>query len=230
MPIIPRVTFGYFQQYSTRRWVGDISSTDPHRTVPVDRHRLGRRINFFVQAYQRIIVAKEPVEKHLVDYRPPAFLVESIALIFDLTPEATRVRAESRLRRNPAHDETAAPLTLFGDSLKLLTLQIDGNEPAERLEDGERLKITDVPDAFTLLVETEIAPVSNTRLEGLYLSNGTFCTQCEAEGFRRITWFPDRPDVMTTYRVTIRADKKKQPVLLSNGNLEDSGELADGRH
>lgn len=175
-------------------------------------------------------MAKEPVEKHLVDYRPPAFLVESIALIFDLTPEATRVRAESRLRRNPAHDETAAPLTLFGDSLKLLTLQIDGNEPAERLEDGERLKITDVPDAFTLLVETEIAPVSNTRLEGLYLSNGTFCTQCEAEGFRRITWFPDRPDVMTTYRVTIRADKKKQPVLLSNGNLEDSGELADGRH
>ena len=175
-------------------------------------------------------MAKERVQKYLADYRPPAFLVDSIALTFDLDPEATRVRAESRLRRNPALDETEAPLTLYGDGLKLLSLQIDGSEPAERLEEGERLEIAGVPDEFTLLVETEIAPARNTRLEGLYLSNGTFCTQCEAEGFRRITWFPDRPDVMTTYRVTIRADKKDQPVLLSNGNLEDSGELAAGRH
>ncbi len=166
----------------------------------------------------------------LEDYRPPAFLVDSIALTFDLDPDATRVRAESRLRRNPARDEAGAPLTLYGDGLKLLSLYIDGKEPAEMREEGERLEIDGVPDEFTLTVETEIAPAGNTRLEGLYLSNGTFCTQCEAEGFRRITWFPDRPDVMTTYRVTIRADKKDQPVLLSNGNLEDSGELPDGRH
>jgi aminopeptidase N len=175
-------------------------------------------------------VAKEPVQKRLADYRPPAFLVDSISLTFDLDPEATKVRAESRLRRNPARDETDAPLELYGDGLKLLSLQIDGGEPVEHLEEGERLDIAGVPNEFTLLVETEIAPARNTRLEGLYLSNGTFCTQCEAEGFRRITWFPDRPDVMTTYRVTIRADKKDQPVLLSNGNLEDSGELPDGRH
>jgi len=177
-----------------------------------------------------IIVATERVETRLADYRPPAFLVDSIDLTFDLDAEATRVRAESRLRRNPARDEAGAPLTLYGDSLKLLSLRIDGAEPAARHEEGERLDIAGVPDTFTLSVETEIAPAHNTHLQGLYLSNGIFCTQCEAEGFRRITWFPDRPDVMTIYRVTIRADRKAQPVLLSNGNLEDSGELPDGRH
>ncbi|HZD26488.1 MAG TPA: aminopeptidase N, partial [Alphaproteobacteria bacterium] len=171
-----------------------------------------------------------PQTIRLADYRPPAFLVDSIELTFDLDPEATRVRAESRLRRNRARGEADAPLTLYGDGLKLLSLRIDGKEPAERSEDGESLEIAGVPDDFTLLVETEIAPARNTRLEGLYLSNGTFCTQCEPEGFRRITWFPDRPDVMATYRVTIRGDRKDQPMLLSNGNLEDSGELPDGRH
>ncbi|MEX2481437.1 MAG: M1 family aminopeptidase, partial [Gammaproteobacteria bacterium] len=171
-----------------------------------------------------------PQTVYLADYRPPAFLVDSIEFTFDLDPEATRVRAESRLRRNPAGDDMAGPLTLYGDSLKLLLLQIDGSEPAERRTQGESLEIAGVPDEFTLVVETEIAPARNTRLEGLYLSNGTFCTQCEPEGFRRITWFPDRPDVMATYGVTIRADRKKQPVLLSNGNLVDSGELPDGRH
>jgi aminopeptidase N len=171
-----------------------------------------------------------PQTIRLTDYRPPAFLVDSIALTFDLDPDATRVRAESRLRRNPARDEAGAPLTLYGDSLKLLSLQIDGSERPDRHEEGESLVIGGVPDAFTLVVETEIAPARNTRLEGLYLSNGTFCTQCEPEGFRRITWFPDRPDVMATYRVTIRGNRKDQPVLLSNGNLEDSGELPDGRH
>ena len=173
-----------------------------------------------------------PKTIHLSDYQPPAFLVEKVALEFDLEPEDTRVLARLSLRRNPAHGHAGAPLRLEGEGMELVSLALDGRqmEAAEYAVDAAGLSLAKVPDAFELAVVTRIAPAANTKLEGLYQSSGIFCTQCEAEGFRRITYFPDRPDVMTTYRVTVRADKAACPVLLSNGNLADAGELPDGRH
>ncbi len=173
-----------------------------------------------------------PKTIHLSDYQPPAFLVEKVALEFDLEPEDTRVLARLSLRRNPAHGHAGAPLRLEGEGMELVSLALDGRqmEATEYAVDTAGLSLAKVPDAFDLEVVTRIAPAANTKLEGLYQSSGIFCTQCEAEGFRRITYFPDRPDVMTTYRVTVRADKAACPVLLSNGNLADAGELPDGRH
>ena len=173
-----------------------------------------------------------PKTIHLSDYQPPAFLVEKVALEFDLEPEDTRVLARLSLRRNPEHGHAGAPLRLEGEGMELVSLALDGRqmEATEYAVDTAGLSLAKVPDAFDLEVVTRIAPAANTKLEGLYQSSGIFCTQCEAEGFRRITYFPDRPDVMTTYRVTVRADKAACPVLLSNGNLADAGELPDGRH
>ena len=165
----------------------------------------------------------------LSDYAPYPFTVESLALVFDLDPKTTRV--ESTLRLTRVGDATAA-LELDGEDMTLVSVSIDGTPiPADRYEKTDSgLRIASVPDAFTLTVVTEIAPEDNTKLEGLYLSNGMYCTQCEAEGFRRITYFPDRPDVMTTYRVTLRGDTATTPVLLSNGNRVEEGPLPDGRH
>src|SRR5690606_2885941 len=163
------------------------------------------------------VSAERPQAIYLKDYRPPAYQVERLELAFDLHETATRVTA--RLSLTAA--ERGAPLRLDGEDCKLLSLSLDGKplpEDAYQLDD-KSLTIAAPPERFELTVETEIDPSSNTRLEGLYLSGGTFCTQCEAEGFRRITYFPDRPDVLTRYRVTIRADKTRYPVLLSNGNL-----------
>ncbi len=173
-----------------------------------------------------------PKTIHLSDYQPPAFLVEKVSLEFDLEPESTRVLARLSLRRNPEHGDSGAPLRLEGEELELISLAMDGRqmESAEYAVDEAGLSLVEAPDAFELEVVTRIAPAANTKLEGLYQSGGIFCTQCEAEGFRRITYFPDRPDVMTTYRATVRADKAACPVLLSNGNLVDAGDLPDGRH
>jgi len=173
-----------------------------------------------------------PKTIRLADYRPPAFLVETVELDFDLHPNATRVETTLRLRRNPAYGDPSAPLTLDGDDLTLTSLTLDSRTLTERdfAVGAEHLTIPDVPDSFTLEIGTEIKPAENTKLEGLYQSGGSYCTQCEAEGFRRITYFPDRPDVMAIYRVTIRADAESCPVLLSNGNLEEEGELPAGRH
>jgi aminopeptidase N len=165
------------------------------------------------------------------DYAAPAFLVDSVALEFDLAPERTRVKNTMRLRRNP-DAKPDAHLELMGEALDFIGASIDGQplpEGAVRAHE-HGLTIEQAPQAFELTIESACNPAENTTLSGLYVSSGNFFTQCEAEGFRRITYFLDRPDVMATYTVTLRADKSAYPVLLSNGNLVDEGELADGRH
>ncbi len=164
------------------------------------------------------------------NYTPPSFLVDTVEIGFDLDPVATRVATRLTLKRNPAgRDKT---LVLFGEELQLVQLRMNGKALTKRtykLEKG-RLQIPNAPDNVTLEIETITHPDKNTSLMGLYVSNGNFFTQCEAEGFRKITYFPDRPDVMAKYTVMLRADKKKYPVLLSNGNLIEEGDLGDGRH
>ena len=167
---------------------------------------------------------------HRQDYQPPAYLVESIDIGFDLDPAQTRVAARSTLRRNPHSKQ--AELVLHGESLQLIALRMNGKtlQKREYVLRAGTLRIPNAPDQVTLEIETLIAPEKNTSLMGLYVSNGNFFTQCEAEGFRKITFFPDRPDVMAKYRVMLRADKQHYPVLLSNGNLIEQGDLGDGRH
>ncbi|MFM7657693.1 MAG: aminopeptidase N [Burkholderiaceae bacterium] len=167
---------------------------------------------------------------HRQDYQPPAYLVESIDIGFDLDPAQTRVAARTKLYRNPGAKQRE--LVLHGDSLQLIALRMNGKTLTKRdyvLRAGT-LRIPDTPAQVTLEIETLIEPEKNTSLMGLYVSNGNFFTQCEAEGFRKITYFPDRPDVMAKYRVMLRADKQQYPVLLSNGNLIEQGDLGDGRH
>jgi aminopeptidase N len=174
----------------------------------------------------------KPAETRRLDYRPPAFLVDTVDLHFDLDPDATLVRSKLALRRNKAHGDAAAPLRLDGEGLTLLGLRLDGAAlGANRyaLAPDGSLTIPGLPDACVLEVETRIAPAANTELSGLYMSGGAYFTQCEAEGFRRITFFPDRPDVMARYTTTIVAGRAV-PVLLSNGNPGEAGTLPDGRH
>jgi aminopeptidase N len=176
-------------------------------------------------------MTEPPRPVYLKDYRPPDYLVDTLELDFDLDPETTRVKAKLKLRRHPQAAQ-GAPLLLDGEELELTRLLLEGEpipEGSYWLEGG-KLKITKVPAAFTLETEVLIHPQANTRLEGLYVSKDLLCTQCEAEGFRRITFFPDRPDVMARFRVTLRADKTRYPVLLSNGNLVSQGDLEDGQH
>ncbi|MDW7773396.1 MAG: aminopeptidase N [Desulfobulbaceae bacterium] len=167
----------------------------------------------------------------LKDYTPPSYLVTTIDLKFELDETATRVHSKIRFYRN-SHAGNTAPLELDGEKLKIETVKLDGVVLPEDayLYDDKILKIAKVPDSFTLEVINTINPKENTELEGLYLSSGNFCTQCEAEGFRRITCFPDRPDVMAEFRTIIVADRGKYPVLLANGNLVQKGELPDNRH
>jgi aminopeptidase N len=167
------------------------------------------------------------------DYRPPAFLIDTVDLHFDLDPSATTVRSRLAVRRNPAHGDPAAPLRLDGEALTLVALRLDGailSRGAYRIEPGGALVVPAVPDRFTLDVENRVAPDANTEFSGLYVSGGNFFTQCEAEGFRRITWFPDRPDVMARFTVTLEADRARCPVLLSNGNPDAHGTAGEGRH
>ena len=171
----------------------------------------------------------QPKTIFLKDYRPPAYAVASIALRVELDETATRVHSTLTMRRN---GDVAAPLVLDGQEMTLTGLRLNGRALADgeyRIAD-ESLTIDDVPAEFILEVDTEIDPKANTSLEGLYLSSGNFCTQCEAEGFRKITYYPDRPDVMALFTTTIVGDKAKYPVLLSNGNLVERGEMDDGRH
>jgi aminopeptidase N len=167
---------------------------------------------------------------HRADYQPPAFWIDSVELCFDLDPAKTRVLNRMRMRRNP--EVVPQPLRLDGEDLNLARVLVGGQGTSFKLEDGQ-LVLENLPqgnDAFELEIFTTCAPIKNTKLMGLYVSNDSFFTQCEAEGFRRITYFLDRPDVMASYTVTLRADRKKYPVLLSNGNLVEQGELEDGRH
>ena len=167
----------------------------------------------------------------LKDYRPPDWLVETVSLDVSLHPTATRVRATLHLRPSPK--AASIPLILDGDELSLVSLKLDGTPlPSDSyIVTADRLTIPQPPNGpFALEIETVIEPTANTKLSGLYRSNATYCTQCEAEGFRRITYFPDRPDVMAIYTTRIEADKREAPVLLSNGNLKQRGELPNGRH
>ena len=167
----------------------------------------------------------------LEDYTPPDWFVETVDLDFSLHPSATKVRATLLLKPNPK--TAAAPLVLDGDGLALKSIKIDGTAipPDNYIATPERLTVPQPPQRpFRLEIETEVDPTANTQLSGLYRSSGTYCTQCEAEGFRRITYFPDRPDVMAVYTTRIEADKTEAPVLLANGNLTGSGDLPGGRH
>jgi aminopeptidase N len=170
-----------------------------------------------------------PAAIRRLDYRPPAFLVDTVDLTFDLAPEATRVSATLAFRRNPGAlaVDREAPLVLNGEQQRDVEVALDG-VPLERSRyvlSEQLLTFIDPPGAGRLTVAATINPAANVALEGLYLSSGTFCTQCEAEGFRRIAYFPDRPDVLATYTVTMVADRERFPVLLANGNRVDAGPM-----
>ncbi|GGF53829.1 aminopeptidase N [Azorhizobium oxalatiphilum] len=175
----------------------------------------------------------EPVPVRLADYRPPAWLVDTVDLDVSLHPTATRVISRLALRRNP-EGAADAPVVLDGDGLTLVRVALDGAPLAGGAYEATPQSLTlraPTADRFVLEVETLVNPTANTRLMGLYRSSGNYCTQCEAEGFRRITYFPDRPDVLSVYTVRVEADRAEAPVLLSNGNLERNGPVADtGRH
>ena len=163
------------------------------------------------------------------DYRPFPWRVPEIGLNFTLGLEKTRVQAKLMVEPNPAA-EADDVLRLNGDGLTPLGVWVDGALSNDWTIDGGDLLIPLSGDKHEIGIDTEIDPSANSRLEGLYASNGMLCTQCEAEGFRRITFFPDRPDVLSTYRVRMQGDKARFPVLLSNGNCESSGENGDGTH
>ncbi|MDD4913808.1 MAG: aminopeptidase N [Methylococcales bacterium] len=175
-----------------------------------------------------------PQPVYLKDYTPPEYLIDHADLNFDLHERNTVVRSQLIIKRNPQSEAKSASLTLSGENLELICIRLDG----EILDAGaftlqpEAMIIHAVPQdrVFVVDIENRINPTANTALEGLYLSGSMLCTQCEAEGFRKITWFLDRPDVMTRFKTTLSADRKQYPVLLSNGNKLSAGELDNGRH
>ena len=173
-----------------------------------------------------------PITKYRKDYQPPTHLVDTLELEFDLAEEHTRVRSKMALRENPASAAEGGALVLDGEDLELVSVRVDGAPMSEGdYEVGkETLSLSGLPKECVLEVEVIIEPQENTRFEGLYRSGPMFLTQCEAEGFRRITYFLDRPDVMARYTTTVRAERERYPILLSNGNLVDSGEGDDGSH
>ncbi|MGM3160108.1 aminopeptidase N [Dickeya undicola] len=172
-------------------------------------------------------MSQQPQVKYRHDYRAPDYTITDIALDFDLHPEQTRVVAVSQV---VLQGEQGAALKLDGEGLKLLRVQVDGQDwQAHRLLEGG-LELTGLPEKFTLRIETEISPATNSALEGLYQSGDALCTQCEAEGFRHITYYLDRPDVLARFTTRITADKARYPYLLSNGNRVAQGELGEGRH
>jgi aminopeptidase N len=166
----------------------------------------------------------------LKDYKVPDFLIDKVDLEFELGEEKTLVKSRLEMQKNP--EGSAKELVLQGEALELKSIAIDGKilEPKQYKVTDTTLTIARVPEKFILEIHTIIKPQENTELSGLYKSSGNFCTQCEAEGFRRITYFLDRPDVMARYTTTIIADEARYPILLSNGNLVGSGKLNQGRH
>jgi aminopeptidase N len=174
----------------------------------------------------------QPKTIFLSDYEVPDFLIDSTDLTFDLNAEATLVTSVLSIRRNPDSNKPTAPLILNGQELKLQSVALDGTAlSAQQYElDDEQLVIASTPDTFQLTIEVLINPQANTSLEGLYKSRTMFCTQCEAEGFRKITYYLDRPDVLSEFTTTVIGDKTEFPVLLSNGNAINQGDLADNKH
>ncbi|MGZ9712131.1 aminopeptidase N [Glaciimonas sp. GNP009] len=174
--------------------------------------------------------AATPSTIYRKDYTAPSYWVDTVDMGFDLDPASTRVATRIVMRRNPASLDKG--IVLVGEELELISLRLNGKQlkSGQYQLQGGTLRIPLAPAKVTLEIETLTQPEKNTSLMGLYVSNGNFFTQCEAEGFRKITYFPDRPDVMAKYTVMLRANKKKYPVLLSNGNLIEKGDLGDGRH
>ncbi|MDT8407558.1 MAG: aminopeptidase N [Methylococcales bacterium] len=173
-----------------------------------------------------------PTAIYLKDYAPPDYLIDAIELDIHLAADSTRVHTCLTLRRNPASQSQAPALHLNGENLTLHSVTLDNQAIDDYQQTDTHLTLTQVPQQrdFQVQIVNSISPQANTALEGLYLSKDMLCTQCEAEGFRKITYFLDRPDVMSRFRTRLVADAQRYPVLLSNGNLLDSGELNDGRH
>ena len=178
------------------------------------------------------MIIQTPQTVYLKDYRPPSFLIDTVDLKIDLGDEWSTVKTLLSFRCNPESVDNSKTLMLDGQNMELLSIHLDQLELTQKeyQVDDSHLTIPDVPESFVLETEVRIQPQNNTALEGLYKSSKMFCTQCESEGFRNITYFLDRPDVMSLYSTTISADPQLYPVLLSNGNLTDSGKFSDGRH
>ncbi|MCP4933078.1 MAG: aminopeptidase N [bacterium] len=180
---------------------------------------------------------KKPETIYLKDYQVPAFLIDNVDLDIKLHPTKTKVDARLTMRRNPDHPDQSAPLVLNGENIELLEIAIDARSLEKEAYTTDNNLLTIEPDAaqnlpppsasFTLITSSICNPQDNKALSGLYRSSDIYCTQCEAEGFRRITWFIDRPDILSRYRVRLEADKKQTPVLLANGNLVEQGESED---
>ncbi len=172
-----------------------------------------------------------PNTTYLKNYKVPDYLIKTVDMVFELDAKQTRVTSSLQVKRNKGVAE-AAPFILNGQSLELLSISINDQllTSSDYELTDEYLLIPNLPEFFVITTEVTHSPEKNTALEGLYASSGMLCTQCEAEGFRRISYFPDRPDVMSEFTVTLIADKQKYPILLSNGNLVDSGEKENGQH
>ncbi len=164
-------------------------------------------------------------EIFLANYTPPDFLVGRVAMDINIQPDHARVQTRIEVRRNPKSKKKNAPLYLNGETQKLLAIKLNGKLLGKKdyKLDEHGLTIAKMPPKAVIEVDSTHNPYKNTALSGLYASGPMLCTQCEPEGFRRITYYPDRPDVMGKFRVTIHGDVKKYPVLLSNGNLVGSG-------
>ncbi|MEB7584388.1 aminopeptidase N [Serratia rubidaea] len=172
-------------------------------------------------------MTQQPQAKYRHDYRAPDYTITDIDLDFDLHADTTRVTAVSKVKRQGA---AGAPLVLDGEDVTLVSLQIDGQPWEAYRQQDNQLIIDGLPEQFTVTIVNDIHPAQNSALEGLYLSGEALCTQCEAEGFRHITYYLDRPDVLARFTTRITADKQRYPFLLSNGNRIAEGELDDGRH
>jgi aminopeptidase N len=175
---------------------------------------------------------KKPETIFLKDYQSPLFLIDTIDLTIDISEDVTTVHSKLKVRKNPEEKSSSNDFILNGENVELVSIIRDDSKLEEDSykKENETLTVLNNPEAFSLEISCKIKPQENTSLEGLYKADGIFLTQCEAEGFRRITYFPDRPDVMSRYQCTIQADKKNYPVLLSNGDLIKSGDLDQGRH
>ena len=173
------------------------------------------------------MTSQAPVVHYLKDYQAPQFEISSVFLEFDLHPTATLVTSIMQIQRLVAE----VPLVLTGEELQLQSVLLNGEEVIDQCPcDAESLTITTDLQTFELVIKTIVSPEKNTALEGLYRTSGNYCTQCEAEGFRKITYFLDRPDILTLFTTKIIADKSDNAMLLSNGNLIESGESGDNRH
>ena len=168
-----------------------------------------------------------PVQIKLSDYQPYPFAMDEVELTFELAPSATKVHAKIAVRKL-----AESPLKLDGIALQLDEVRLNGAklEPGAYQLTDESLTLKDLPDTFTLATSVTIDPSANTALSGLYISSDRFCTQCESVGFRRITFWPDRPDVMSRFKVRIEAEKAPYPILLSNGTPGATGDLGDGEY